>query len=284
MKKNKQQIAKRSKRIITRSLATAIVTLFALFSIMPFIWMISTSFKYEIDVLNFPFKLVENRVNLSNYITIFTKSNFPRYYLNSFLVTGLSLLGNLCITTLCAYGFARLRFRGKEVVFALYLATMMIPEQVLILPKYLYFSSLGLTNNHLALILPGIFNVFGVFLMRGYFESIPYEITEAAYIDGAGQFRIFSQIILPLAKPGVMTLFLLSFTWSWNDYLNPLIYLSDDKLLTLTVGLQRFQESASTNYALIMAGATVSLIPIVLVFLFTQKFFIESFATTGIKG
>lgn len=272
------------KKLAGRLLATVIVALFALFCIMPFVWMISTSFKYEIDVMNFPFRLVEERVNLGNYKTVWTESNFPLYYLNSIKVTALSLAGNLVFTTLCAYGFARLRFRGKNIIFALYLATMMIPDQVTLLPKYLYFSSLGLTNNHLALILPAMFNVFGVFLMRGYFESIPFEITEAAGIDGAGHLRTFAQVILPLARPGAMTLLLLSFTWSWNDYLNPLIYLSSDRLLTLTVGLQRFQESASTNYALIMAGAAVALFPILVLFLFTQKYFIESFASAGIKG
>jgi multiple sugar transport system permease protein len=251
---------------------------------MPFIWMVSTSFKYEIDVMNFPFKIVEDRINLKNYSVVWKESNFPVYYLNSIKVTLLSLLGNLCITTLAAYSFGRLRFRGKEILFSLYLATMMIPDQVTLLPKYLYFSFLGLTNTHFALILPAMFNVFGVFLMRGYFESIPFELTEAAIADGAGQFRIFGQVIVPLARPGLMTLLLLSFTWSWNDYLNPLIFLSRDKLLTITVGLQRFQEAASTNYALIMAGATVSLIPILILFVFTQKYFIESFAMTGIKG
>ena len=271
-------------QLIVRIFVTCIVAMFALLCVMPFIWMISSSFKYEIDVMNVPFKLVEERINTNNYRIVWNESNFPRYYLNSIKVTLLSLLGNLCITTMAAYGFARLRFRGKEIIFALYLATMMIPEQVTLLPKYLYFSMLGLTNTHLALIIPAMFNVFGVFLMRGYFETIPFEMTEAAVVDGAGQFRIFAQVILPLARAGIMTLLLLSFTWSWNEYLAPLIYLSRDSLLTLTVGLQRFQESASTNYALIMAGATVSLIPILVLFLFTQKYFIESFASAGIKG
>jgi multiple sugar transport system permease protein len=274
----------KKKRLAIRILSTLVIGLFALFCIMPFVWMISTSFKYEIDVMNFPFKIVEDRVNFKNYFTVWNQSNFPAYYLNSIKVTLLSLLGNLCITTFAAYSFARMRFRGKEIIFSVYLATMMIPDQVTLLPKYLYFSFLGLTNSHFALILPAMFNVFGVFLMRGFFETIPFEFTEAATVDGAGHLRIFGQVILPLARPGLMTLLLLSFTWSWNDYLNPLIYLSRDRLLTITVGLQRFQESASTNYALIMAGATVSLIPILLLFIFTQKYFIESFAMTGIKA
>ena len=143
-----------------RVAVTALVAFFALLCIMPFVWMISTSFKYEIDVMNFPFKLVEEKVNLSNYGTVWFRSNFPLYYLNSIKVTGLSLLGNLFLTTMAAYAFGRLRFRGKEIIFALYLATMMIPEQVTILPKYLYFSAFRITNNHLSLILPAILVTF----------------------------------------------------------------------------------------------------------------------------
>lgn len=183
-----------------------------------------------------------------------------------------------------AYAFARLNFRGKKFLFTMYLSTMMIPGQVLLLPKYIYFSQLHITNTHLALIMPGLFSVFGVLLMRQVFMQIPYEYTEAAYIDGASHPTIFLKLILPLAKPGLMTALLLAFTWSWNDYINPLVFLSNDKLFTLTVGLQRFQEDASTNYALIMAGATVSLIPLIALFLFTQKYFIESFASAGVKG
>ena len=161
---------------------------------------------------------------------------------------------------------------------------MMVPGQVLLLPKYIYFQNLHITNTHLALIMPGLFSVFGVLLMRQVFMQIPFEYTEAAYLDGASHPTIFLKLILPLAKPGLMTALLLAFSWSWNDYINPLVFLSNDKLFTLTVGLQRFQEDASTNYALIMAGATVSLIPLIVLFLFTQKYFIESFASAGVKG
>jgi multiple sugar transport system permease protein len=185
---------------------------------------------------------------------------------------------------MAAYSFGRLRFRGKELIFGLYLATMMIPDQVTILPKYLYFNAFHLTNTHFALILPAIFNVFGTFLMRGYFESIPFELTEAAVVDGAGQFRIFSRIILPLAPAGLMTLLLLSFSFSWNEYMSPLIFLNSERLFTLTVGLQYFMDSSSTNFALVMTGATLSVFPVLIFFLFTQRFFIESFANVGIKG
>lgn len=274
----------RGRHLISRICATLIVGGFALLCVFPFVWMLSTSFKYEINVMEFPIRLIPNPFNPNNYSKVWNDSNFPLYYLNSFKVTLLTLAGDLILTTTAAYSFARLRFRGKDVIFMLYLATMMVPIQATLLPKYIYFSQIGLTNTHGALILPGIFNVFGTFLMRNFFEAIPFEITEAAHIDGAGHFRTFWQIVLPLVKGGIMTEVLLQFTWVWNDYMHPLIFLSSEQKLTLTVGLQRFQESVSTNYALIMAGATVSLIPIIIVFLFTQKYFIQSFATVGIKG
>lgn len=272
------------KNLALRLLITLLVGSFALLCIFPFIWMLSTSFKFEVDVMEFPVRVIPKRWNIENYLHVWTRSDFPLYYLNTMKVAAITILGQVVITAMAAYAFARLRFRGKNWLFMLYLSTMMIPAQVLLLPKYIYFSQLHLTNTHLALILPGLFSVFGVLLMRQSFTNIPFEITEAAYIDGASHARIFLQLILPLARAGLMTLILLSFTWVWNDYINPLIFLSKENLFTLTVGLQSFQEEASTSYALIMAGATVSLIPIIIVFFFTQKFFIESFASVGIKG
>lgn len=276
--------SQKNRRLAGRILATLIIGGLAILFVFPFLWMLSTSFKYEIDVMEFPVRLIPKNWNFKNYVTVFTKSDFPGYYLNSIKVTFLAVAGELCITTMAAYAFGRLNFRGKKLLFTLYLSTMMVPGQVLLLPKYIYFSQLHITNTHLSLILPSLFSVFGVLLMRQVFMQIPFEYTEAAYIDGASHLRIFWNLILPLAKPGLMTALLLGFTWSWNDYLNPLVFLSNEDLFTLTVGLQRFQEDASTKYALIMAGATVSLIPLIVLFLFTQKYFIESFASAGVKG
>lgn len=275
---------KQSKSLPLRIGATVIVAVFAVSCIFPFIWMLSTSFKYEIDVMEFPIRLIPKNWNFNNYAEVMRNSNFPTYYWNSIKVAVISVAGQLLITTMAAYAFARLRFRGKEALYALYLATMMVPAQVIILPKYLYFSQLGLANTHWALILPSFFSVFGVLLMRGAFQSIPFELTEAAYIDGASHPLIYWKLILPLAKPALMTLVLIAFTWSWNDYINPLIFLSKDAMLTLTVGLQKFADEASNNYALIMAGASLSLIPIIAIFMTAQKYFIESFASAGIKG
>ena len=247
----------KDKTLFLKVLITFTVGAFAIICIFPFVWMVSASFKNEIDVMEFPIRIIPKIVNWTNYISVWTKSDFPLYYVNSLFVTGVTLLGTIVLSTLAAYGFARLKFRGKNWIFAIYIATLMVPVQVTLLPKYIYFAQLHLNNTFWALILPGIFSAFNTFLMRQYFEEIPYELTEAAEIDGAGFFRTFYQIILPLAKPGFVTLILFSFTWTWNDYINPLIYCNKDNLLTLTVGLQRLQQAESTHYALIMAGCTM---------------------------
>ena len=273
-----------TRTLILRIGATLIVALLAMICVFPFIWMVSASFKNEIDVMEFPIRIIPKVVNWTNYSTVWLKSDFPNYYRNSLIVTGITLVGTICLSTTAAYGFARLKFRGKGVIFGIYLATLMVPVQVTLLPKYIYFGQLHLNNTFYALILPGIFSAFNTFLMRQYYEGIPYELTEAAQIDGAGHFRIFWQIMLPLTKSGFVSLLLFSFTWTWNDYINPLIYCNKEELLTLTVGLQRFQQAQSTHYALIMAGCTLALAPLIVLFLFTQKYFIESFASSGVKG
>ena len=263
---------------------TLVLAAFAVLCVFPFLWMVSSSFKNEIDVMEFPIRLLPKNLNKTNYLTVWTKSNFPNYYQNSIFVTGITLFGSLILSTIAAYGFARLRFRGKKILFAIYLATLMVPVHVTLLPKYIYFGYFHLNNTFWALIFPGIFSAYNVYLMRQYFEPIPKELTEAAEIDGAGHFRTFWQICFPLVKAGFVTMLLFQFTWTWNDYINPLIYCNKESLLTLTVGLQRFQQSQSTHYALIMAGCTLALAPLIIIFLFTQKYYIDSFATSGVKG
>ena len=273
-----------TRTLILRIGATLIVALLAMICVFPFIWMVSASFKNEIDVMEFPIRIIPKVVNWTNYSTVWLKSDFPNYYRNSLIVTGITLVGTICLSTTAAYGFARLKFRGKGVIFGIYLATLMVPVQVTLLPKYIYFGQLHLNNTFYALILPGIFSAFNTFLMRQYYEGIPYELTEAAQIDGAGHFRIFWQIMLPLTKSGFVTLLLFSFTWTWNDYINPKTYLSRDFMYTIPVGLQKFQMSNGSSYSTIMAGTAVSLIPIIILFIFTQKYFVESFASSGVKG
>lgn len=268
---------------VEKIILTIFIFAIALGFIFPFIWMISTSFKFEADVMEFPFHIIPENINTSNYKTVWQTETFPVYYRNSIFVTVLTVFGDMCLTSMAAYSFARLRFRGKNIIFSLYLSAMMIPTQVILLPKYIIFGLLGINNTHLALILPGICSIFSIFLLRQFFMTIPLDLSEAAKIDGAGYVRTFLQVILPLAKPGLVTLVLISTMWSWNDYINPLIFLSDDRLFTLTVGLQRFQESNSSNYAVIMAGTVSAILPVVILFIIFQKQFVASIASSGIK-
>ena len=260
MKKKQKDIG----RIVGKSTVTVILLLGGIICLMPLAWMISTSFKPELDVFEYPIHWIPKRWNFNTYKTVFTDALFPRYFWNSIVVTFFSVVGNVFFSSIAAYAFARLRFKGRNLLFMIYLATMMVPNQVLLVPKYLLFQELGISNTHLTLILPVMFEVFSVFLMR--------------------QFRVFGQIILPMVKPTLMTVTLLQFTSSWNDYINPKTYLSRDYMFTIPVGLQKFQMSNGSSYSTIMAGTAVSLIPIILLFIITQKYFVESFASSGLKG
>lgn len=272
-----------TKNKVDKIILSIIIYIIALCFIFPFVWMISTSFKYETDVLEFPFHIIPENINTNNYRTVWQNKSFFTYYRNSIFVTVLTVIGDMCLTSMAAYSFARLKFRGRNMIFYIYISAMMIPSQVLLLPKYIIFSKLGINNTHLALILPGICSIFSIFLLRQFFMTIPQDLSEAAKIDGAGHLRTFLQVVLPLAKPGLVTLVLISTIWSWNDYINPLIFLSNDKLFTLTVGLQRFQESNSSNNAVIMAGTVSSILPIIILFILFQKQFVASVASSGIK-
>lgn len=278
-------IRQRDSRYTTRRvILTVLLFLFGIGCLLPLAWMISTSFKPELDVFEYPIHWIPKRWNFNTYKTVFTDKLFPKYFLNSVVVTFFSVAGNVFFSAIVGYAFARLRFKGRELLFMLYLATMMVPNQVLLVPKYLLFQWLGISNTHLTLILPAMFEVFSVFLMRQAFMSVPGSLSEAAIIDGAGPFRVFWQIILPQIKPTMLTVTLLQFTSSWNDYINPKTYLSRDWMYTIPVGLQKFQLSNGSSYSTIMAGTAVSLIPILVLFVFTQKYFVESVASSGVKG
>lgn len=277
-------LSKRQQTDLGRWAVTLILLAGGIVCLAPLAWMLSTSFKYEIDVFEYPIRWIPKRLNPGTYARVFSDGSFFHYYWNSVKITGIGILGNLFFASLAAYAFARLRFKGKNFLFMLYLATMMVPSQIILVPKYMLFDWLHLYNTHWALILPGFFDVFGVFLLRQSFMSIPMTLSEAALIDGASQTQVYSRIILPMAKPTLMTLLLLNFTNYWNDYINPKTFLLDADLYPLTVGLQKFQISNSSNYSTIMAGTVVALIPILIVFLIAQRYFVESVAFSGIKG
>lgn len=271
---------------LQKIILTAIMGALAVLMITPFAWMVSASLKRAPEVFQFPIRWIPAEPQFGNYKKIWMNEYNPFYlfYWNSIKVTVLSVIGKLAVSSLAAYAFARLEFRGKHVLFLLYLSTMMIPHQITLVPKFILFHWLGMYNTHWALIIPGTFNIIGIFLLRQFFMTIPKELTEAAQIDGAGHGTIFGRIVLPLSTPALVSLTILVFVGNWNDYLNPLIFLTSKSLFTIPLGLQTFLGLDILEYNLLMGGAAIAIIPILIVFMAFQRYFIEGIAVSGLKG
>ena len=277
-------MTEKRKAFLLKVLMTIIILGIAIVVIYPFLWMLSTSFKREIDVFDYPIKLITETWNFENFRKVFADNRFFKFYKNSLFIAVCSVAGNLCLSSTAAYAFARLRFRGRKAIFAFYMMTLMIPLQIVLLPKFIIFQRIGLYDSYLALILPAMISPFATFFLRQAYMSIPMELTEAGLIDGASQWRIYLKLIAPLAKGSMVTVGILAFIDSWNDYMQPSILLRSVEKFTIPIGLEWFSTSNSSNYALIMAATVVSLIPILLIFILTQKYYIESIAASGIKG
>ena len=255
--------------------------------IFPLLWMLSTSLKIESAVFQRPIQWIPTQPNWNNYkIVLMDQSpSFFRYYLNSIWVTGICLVGNLFLSALAAYGFTKMRFRGRDKLFLIYLCGMMVPFQVLMVPRFMMFRMMGIYNTHWAIILPNLCTTIGVFLLRQSFQGVPFALNEAARIDGAKEFRIFWQIILPMAKPALTSLAILTFVWRWNDYEAPLIFITNPKLYTLPLGLTNFiEETGSVKYTLVMAASVCALLPVITVFLAAQKQIISGLTEGSVKG
>lgn len=274
-----------TKALYKKIITTIIMLFFSVIMIVPFLWMISASFKTPAEVFQYPIKWIPAHFMWDHHIKVWTGANsFGHYYLNSLKVALISTVGAVLLSALAAYGFSRIEFKGRNAMFMIYLSMMMVPPQVLFVPKFIMFDWAGIYNTHWALILPGMFTIFGVFMMRQFFLSVPYEISEAAFIDGAGHFRIFSRIILPMAKPSLATLAIIDFSWHWNDYENALVFLIDQKLYTVPLGLQNFILENTVDYNGMMAAATAGIIPMILVFLIGQRYIIQGVASAAVKG
>ena len=252
--------------------------------LFPFLWMVIGSLKPKAELFAVPMKLLPSTWMWKNYGDVLKKIPFVTFYINTAKIAIFSTLGQVITCALSAYAFAKLRFKGRDFLFMLYLATMMIPYQVTMIPQYELMNKLNLLNSHTALIILHCFSPFGVFLLRQFFVSIPDSLIEAARIDGAKDFRILSQIVLPLSKSALATLVTLKFLDSWKEFTGPLIFLNEKEKFTLQVGIRMFQQENGTEYTLIMAATTMSLIPIVLLYVFAQKYFIEGIAAAGVKG
>lgn len=253
--------------------------------IIPFIWMLMISFKFPIELMQNPTRFFPESFNLNNYRHILQpRFRFGQMYLNSIKVTSINVLAGIFTSALAGYAFARLNFKGRDFIFLLYLSTLIIPPEITIIPRFILFDKIGIIDNHLSLILPGLFSVIGTFMLRQYFLQVPFELSESACIDGANEYRIFFQIILPLAKPALMSILIINFSWHWNDYQSPLVFLRSRSLMTLPLGMNLFAEEHSDFKHLIATAGVLASFPMIIVFLSAQKYFIKGLTTGAIKG
>lgn len=266
-------------------LYSSLVFILALTMIFPFFFMISASLKTTADAFDQPLAhLIPKTIYWGNYQTLFESPVYFQWIGNSFKVVVVSILLRGAVVTMAAYAFARLHFKGKGILLFLSLSTLAIPPDTTVVARYLMYKYLHMLNTHWAIIIPAVFDVFFLFLLRQFFMGIPKEITEAAIIDGCSHYRVYFRIILPLALPALMTMVIFSFVYIWNDFAGPFIFISSQDKQLVTVGLQYFTTAAGANYSLQMAGASIVVLLPIILFTFAQKYFIEGIASSGVKG
>jgi len=281
----KVRIGLRRGQQLHRLLVYALLLGLSMVFLLPFFWMVSTSLKHEQDVFTYPPSFFPNSFRWENYVDGWTLLPFNTFLMNSAIVTTANVVGNLISCSLVAYGFARLRGRGKNLLFLLLLATIMIPREVTIVPRFLLFSELGLVNTLWPLILPAWFGFpFFIFLLRQFFMTIPRDLDDAARIDGASHLRILWDVILPLSRPALATVAIFAFIGNWTNLLDPLIYIRSTELYTLALGLNLFRGQNFTQFNMLMAVSIITLIPVLLVFFFAQRIFVRGVTLTGMGG
>ncbi|MDP9313273.1 MAG: carbohydrate ABC transporter permease [Chloroflexota bacterium] len=265
-------------------LVHGLLSLGSIVMLLPFIWMLSTSLKLPADIFTFPPVWIPSEIAWSNYAKTVSAMPFGRFYFNSFVVATSVTVLQLLVSSLAAFAFARLRFPGRNGLFLLYLATLMIPFQVTMIPNFILMRFLGWYDTYQALILPPAFSAFSTFLLRQYFLGIPLDLDEAARIDGGTSFRIWWQVILPLSGPVIAALAIFTFLNSWNDFLWPLVITNSLEMRTLPVGLSGFQSEYGVRWNLLMAGSVIAMLPVLIVYLVGQKWFVRGITLTGMGG
>ena len=265
---------------------TIVLVILGIACIYPFLFMISSTFKPSGDVLSTPLQLIPKNFTLNNLKTVFANPyySFGQWYINTVLMTGITLLLKFFVITITAYGFAKIKFPGRDQIFLVLLAALMIPSDIMIMPRYLIFKELHILNSMWALILPAAVDVYFVFLLRQSFVSIPDSISEAAKIDGCSHFTIYRRIIMPLGKSSIATMLLFSFVWVWNDYMGPYLYISDTNKQMLSVGIKLFASGQAQDYGAQMAASSFVLLPILIAFFLCQKYFVEGITAGAVKG
>ena len=279
------------KRLLTQGISHIVLLLGACTMLLPFIWMLSASMKINVDVMKLPIEWIPKYWYPDNYLKVWNIGgravrdyHFALAYWNSIKIALINLVGAVLTSTLAGYAFAKIKFRGANIIFMVYLATMMIPTQVTLIPKFVMFSQFNLLGTHWTMILPGIFTVTGTFLMRQFFLQTPSELREAAIIDGASEYVTWARVMVPIATPAMASLAMVVFLWNWNNYMDALVFLSDWRLYTIPVALTNFIEETTVDYNLIMAASASALIPVFVVFLAGQKFFVKGLVAGAVKG
>lgn len=275
---------RRTARTAGRALAYVFLAVLAVAILLPFVWMAISSVKEDREVFTVPIEWIPRSYHWANFTDIWTQIPLATYLENSLLLSVVITFLQVLTGSFAAYGFAKMRFPGRDVLFVGYVATIAVPWQAYMIPQYIIMDKLGLVNTRWSLILIQAFGAFGVFLMRQFYLTIPDEISEAARLDGLSEYGIWARIMLPLSKPALASLALLTFVNTWNDYMGPFIYLTDNDLWTVQIGLRAFIGQYDAQYAMIMAGSVISVVPVLVVFLLGQRYFVRGIATTGLKG
>ena len=270
--------------VIKTVLIYVALIIMAFVMLVPFAWMISASLKLEKDVFSYPIVWIPSDPQWNNYQEIWNKVPLLTGFFNTTKLTVCTTVLQLLTSSFAAYAFAKLEFKGKDLLFLAFIATIAVPWQVYMVPQFMMMRSMGLADTHLAIIFLQAFSAFGVFMMKQFYEGIPTELCEAARIDGMTEYQIWYRIMLPLSKPSLSTLTIFTFVNTWNDFLGPLIYLTTESKKTLQLGLRMFISQFGSEYGLIMAASVLSLIPVLIVFLSLQKYFVEGVAASGVKG
>ncbi|MCQ2458205.1 MAG: carbohydrate ABC transporter permease [Clostridia bacterium] len=274
----------RTLHLIGKILLYVVLIALAAFTLVPFVWMISSSLKLDREVFTWPMRWIPETFHWENYVKIWDKVPMLTYFKNTAFIALFVTFIQTLTSSFASYAFAKLQFKGRDVLFICYIATIAVPWQAYMLPQFIMMRSFGLYDTPWAMIVLQSFSAFGVFLMRQFYQNIPTELCEAARIDGLSEYGIWLRIMLPLSKAAIATLIIFTFVGTWNDYMGPLIYLTRETNKTIQVGLKRFIQENSSDYHLIMAASVVSLLPVSIVFLALQKYFVEGIATSGLKG
>lgn len=272
------------KSMLLKILVYSLLSIGAILMILPFAWMISTALKAPNEVMSMPPVWIPSEIRWDNFTKALDVAPFGRYFINSIIVTVVSTIGELITAILAAFAFSKMKFYGRDVLFAILLGTMMVPGEVLLIPNFVTLSNLGWIDSYNALIIPWIASIFSIFLLRQYFLGIPEQLAYAAKVDGCGDFKFLWYIMVPLAKPALITIGLLKVIGSWNAFLWPLIVTNSRELRTLPVGLSAFTTEAGTSYEQLMAASCMVVLPIVILFFFMQKQIVEGVSRSGVKG